>query len=81
MIILGTLGVSAIIVVALVLAGILLYSGWRAVRDELAARNFRSQPPHVGSIGLTLLGVILPVVMLTLFLAALAASLFGLLLA
>ncbi len=77
MFILGTFGLSIIIIIALVLAGVLFYSGWRALRDELVVRNFRSEPPGAGSLGLTLLGLILPILLITLFLLALAAWLLG----
>ncbi len=79
MIIFGTLGLGVIVIVALVLAGTTLYSCWRALRDELAMGNFRSQPPSIASLGLTLLGVVLPVVLIALFLLALAVVLFGML--
>ncbi|MBA3944714.1 MAG: hypothetical protein H0X37_09160 [Herpetosiphonaceae bacterium] len=77
MIVLGTLGLVAIISAALVVAGVTFYGGWRALGDELVRRNFRSQPPGLGTLGLTLLGLILPVLLITLFLVAFAAWLFG----
>ncbi len=80
MIILGLFGLVAVIVVALVVAGVTVYSGWHAFHDEFATRSFRSQPPGAAAWGLTLLGVLLPVGLIVLFLLVFAAWLFGLLL-
>lgn len=79
MIVVGVVLVIGMMLLAIVLAGLTLWSGWRAVRDELG-RNFRSSPAGPSSFVLTLLGVVVPVVAIAFFLLALAYWLIGLIL-
>lgn len=53
-------------VVAVAAAAVVLWSGWVTLRDEVRP-GFKSVRPGPGSIVLTLLGVVFPVVMIALF--------------
>lgn len=62
----GIIGVIVLAVVVLSVALLTLWSGWRAYRDELRP-GFRSNPPGVRSIALTLVGVVVPVLVIAAF--------------
>lgn len=66
MAIIGALGVFVLAVAVLLVGGITLWSGWRALRDELRP-GFITRPPGARSLSLTALGVVLPVLMIVAF--------------
>ncbi len=76
--IIGMLGMLGMALAAVAAGGTVLWSSYRAVREELIARNLRSQPPGPGGLALVIVGMLLPTVMITLFLLALAGWLVGL---
>ena len=65
---------------AIVFTAILLVSGWNALREEIFP-NFRVSPPRPPTVALTLLGVVLPVVLIAAFTAYLAIWLIGMFIA
>lgn len=71
MAVIGSLGALVLALIVLGVGGLTLWSGWQAFRDELGP-GFRISPPGARSIGLTLLGVVLPVLMIALFTVYLA---------
>ena len=76
--------VGSIIVFGLALVGIaftalLLVSGWNALREEVMP-GFRSNPPRARSLALTLLGVVLPILLIAAFTAYFAIWLLGMML-
>lgn len=66
----GIIGIVGIIILCIVVAGLTVWGGWRAMRDELG-RNFRSSRAGPRALSLTLIGVIIPVVAITVFLLGL----------
>lgn len=66
MAIIGALGVIVLAGVVLAVGGVTLWSGWRAVRDELRP-GFRTRPPGPRSLSLTVIGVALPVLLIAAF--------------
>jgi heme/copper-type cytochrome/quinol oxidase subunit 2 len=77
MVFIGIVGVVVLAVVVLAVAIVTLWSGWRAYRDELQP-GFRSNPPGPRSIVLTVLGVVLPVLVIAAFTILTTLALFGL---
>jgi len=69
--IIGVLLVLGLAVVALGAAGLMLWSGWLALRDELLP-GFKVSRPGPGSIALTLIGVIAPILIIGAFIVYLA---------
>ena len=65
---------------AIAFTAILLVSGWNALREEIMP-NFRVAPPRPRTLGLALLGVVLPVVLTAAFTAYLAIWLIGMFIA
>jgi|GEM_PF-5150202 len=63
MIVLGFVLALGLAAVSLGVAGITLWSGWRAVQDELVP-SFKVAPPNPGSVVLTLVSVVLPLLMI-----------------
>ncbi len=57
------LGIAAL---AVVIAGVTLWSGWRALDEEIRP-NFKTSPPGPRSIVLTFIGVVLPLLMIAAF--------------
>ena len=55
----GALGVWGAALLAVAVAAVTLWSGWRALRGELLP-GFRTVPPRPRAIVLTALGVVLP---------------------
>lgn len=66
MVVVGVLGVAVLAMIALAVAGVTLWSGWRAAQDELLP-GFKTRPPGARSLSLTLLGVVLPVLVIAAF--------------
>ena len=60
MVVLGSISILTAAALALAVAGLMLWSGWRAFRDELLP-GFRTVPPRPRSVVLTVLGVLLPI--------------------
>lgn len=72
MTIIGAILVWGAALLAVAVAAVTLWSGWRALRDEVLP-GFRTRPPGPRSIVLTLVGVLLPLGAIgafTLYLAA-----------
>ncbi len=74
MVVVGSILVLAAAVLALAVAGLTLWSGWRAFRDELIP-GFRTVPPRPRSLILTALGVVLPLLVIAAFTLYLAGVL------
>jgi uncharacterized membrane protein YecN with MAPEG domain len=53
-------------VLALLVAGVTLWSGWRATQDELRP-GFKTSPPRSSGLVLTLIGVIVPILIIGAF--------------
>jgi hypothetical protein len=64
--IIGVVLVWGFALAALAVAGLMLWSGWLAFKEELLP-GFKVSPPSPGSIALTLLGVALPIVVTAIF--------------
>ncbi len=75
----GAIVVAALALVALVFTALLLVSSWNAIHEELLP-NFRIDPPGPRALGMTLVGMILPVMLIALFTGYLAVSIIGLVL-
>ena len=74
MIVVGIFVLAVFVVIALGLAGLMVWSAAHAFRDELQP-SFKMSPPGPGSITLTLLGVVAPVALIVAFALALALQL------
>lgn len=74
MIVLGSLLVLVFALIALGVTGLMLWSGWLAVQDELRP-DFKRRPPGPRTLSLTLIGVILPVIVIAVFTLYLAVVL------
>ena len=72
MTIIGVVLVLGLAVMALGGAGLMLWSGWLALRDELLP-GFKMVRPGPGSIALTLIGVVAPILIIGAFILYLAA--------
>lgn len=66
MVVLGFVLILALVALSLAVAAVSLWSGWRALRDEVLP-GFRSNPPGPGALVLTLLGVVLPLLAIAVF--------------
>ncbi|HEX6289223.1 MAG TPA: hypothetical protein VFZ66_08535 [Herpetosiphonaceae bacterium] len=66
MTIIGVVLVLGLAVVAAGAAGLMLWSGWLALKDEVLP-GFRMVRPNPGSLVLTALGVVLPILMIAAF--------------
>jgi hypothetical protein len=71
MTIIGVLLVLGLAVGAIGAAGLMLWSGWLALRDEVLP-GFKSVRPGPGSIALTLIGVVGPIIVIAVFILYLA---------
>jgi hypothetical protein len=67
----GAVVVVALALVAIIFTALLLASSWNALREELLP-SFRIDPPGLRAIGMALVGLVLPVILLTLFTGHLA---------
>jgi hypothetical protein len=67
----GAVVVVALALVAIIFTALLLASSWNALREELLP-SFRIDPPGLRAIGVALVGLVLPVILLTLFTGYLA---------
>ena len=76
----GSVVAAGLALLAILFAAILLISGWHALRGELLP-GFRIDPPRPRSVGLAVLGVLLPILLIAAFTAYLAAWLLGTLIA
>ncbi len=74
MVIVGFVLVLGAVALAVGVAGIMLWSGWRAFKDELIP-GFRTVPPRPRSLVLTLVGVVLPLLFIVAFTLYLAVTL------
>ena len=74
MAVVGSILVLAAALLALGVAGLTLWSGWSAFRDELLP-GFRTVPPRPRSLILTVLGVVLPLFAIAAFTLYLAGVL------
>ncbi len=74
MVVIGTLLALAAAGLAVAVAGVTLWAGWLALRDELLP-GFRTVPPRPRSILLTGVAVLLPLVAIALFTLYLAVVL------
>ena len=75
--IVGWIVVLGLALLAIAFTALLLASGWNAVREELWP-GFRMDPPRPRSLALTLLGVVLPVLLIAALTTYLAIWLLGL---
>ena len=66
MAIIGVILVLGFAVVAVAVAGLMLWSGWLALKDEVLP-GFKTVRPGPGAIALTVIGVILPIVLIAAF--------------
>lgn len=73
----GTI-VVVLALVALAFAVLLLISGWNGMREELLP-SFRIDPPGPRTLSITLIGIVLPVILIALFCGYLALRLIELL--
>jgi hypothetical protein len=64
--IIGVVLVLGLAVVAIGAAGVMLWTGWLALRDEVLP-GFKMVRPGPGSIALTLIGVVVPILMIGTF--------------
>ncbi len=76
MIILGLLGLASVALLAITFTALMLVSAWNALREELVP-GFRIDPPDLRSIGLALIGLVLPVALIAAFSAFCAIWLLG----
>lgn len=74
MVLVGAVLVLVFALIALGVAGLTLWSGWTAFRDELQP-GFKTVPPGPRSISLTVLGVVVPVLAIVIFTLYLAVEL------
>lgn len=74
MMVLGALLVLVFAVIAIAVAVLTLWSAWLAYRDELQP-GFKTAPPGARSITLTVLGVLVPVLVVVFFTIYLAIEL------
>ena len=72
----GLIGVASLALVSITFTALLLVSGWNALREELVP-GFRSNPPRLRAVALTLLGVALPVLLTAALTGYFAIWLFG----
>ena len=66
MTVLGSILIVSAALLSLLVAGLTLWSGWRAFQDELIP-GFRTVPPRPRSVVLTALGVVLPLAAIAAF--------------
>ena len=74
MAVVGALFVLVFALIAVVVAGLTLWSAWLAYRDELQP-GFKTSPPGPRAIPLTLLGVCAPALVIVIFTVYLAVQL------
>jgi hypothetical protein len=74
MAIVGFILILGAVALAVAVAIITLWSGWRTFRDELLP-GFRPVPPSPRSIALTVVGVVLPLLVIAVFTIYLAVTL------
>lgn len=72
----GTIVMGLLALIALVFTALLLVSAWHGVREELLP-GFRSAPPGPVSLGLALIGILLPALLIALFTGYLAVWIMG----
>jgi hypothetical protein len=74
MAIVGFVLILGAVALAVAVAAITLWSGWRAFQDELIP-GFRTVPPRPRTLVLTLVGVVLPLLAIAVFTLYLAITL------
>lgn len=74
MAVIGFILILGAVVLAVAVAVITLWSGWRAFQDELIP-GFRTVPPRPHAIVLTFIGVVLPLLAIAVFTLYLAVTL------
>jgi hypothetical protein len=72
----GAIIMGLLALIALVFTALLLVSAWYGVREELVP-GFRITPPGPGSLGLALVGMILPALLTALFTGYLSVWIIG----